>query len=209
MATRIQLRRDTSSNWTTADPILGAGELAISTDLEKIKIGDGTSSWSTLNYFNLTPTEVQSAIDSAIAAVVDNAPALLDTLNELAAAINDDPTFFTTVATNLSNHEADTTNIHGIANTADLVVNSDLSVYAPLDSPSLTGTPTAPTATSGTNTTQIATTEYVQTEISGVSSLPSQAGHSGEYLTTDGSTAYWNAIQIEPTIHPMFIIGGV
>lgn len=41
----------------------------------------------------------------------------------------------------------------------------DLSGYAPLASPSLTGTPTAPTATKGTNTTQIATTAYVQTEL--------------------------------------------
>lgn len=38
----------------------------------------------------------------------------------------------------------------------------DLSVYAPLASPALTGTPTAPTAASGTNTTQIATTAFVQ-----------------------------------------------
>ena len=41
----------------------------------------------------------------------------------------------------------------------------DLSGYAPLASPSFTGTPTAPTATKGTNTTQIATTAYVQTEL--------------------------------------------
>lgn len=39
----------------------------------------------------------------------------------------------------------------------------DLSSYAPLSSPSLTGAPTAPTAIAGTNTTQIATTEFVQT----------------------------------------------
>lgn len=38
----------------------------------------------------------------------------------------------------------------------------DLSSYAPLSSPSLTGIPTAPTAIAGTNTTQIATTEFVQ-----------------------------------------------
>lgn len=36
---------------------------------------------------------------------------------------------------------------------------------APLDSPSFTGTPTAPTAASGTNTTQIATTEFVQSAV--------------------------------------------
>lgn len=39
--------------------------------------------------------------------------------------------------------------------------------YAPLASPALTGTPTAPTAASGTNTTQLATTAFVQTAVSG------------------------------------------
>lgn len=45
----------------------------------------------------------------------------------------------------------------------------DLSTYAPLSSPALTGTPTAPTPSSGDNTTKIATTEFVTTAISGVS----------------------------------------
>jgi len=40
------------------------------------------------------------------------------------------------------------------------------STYAPLASPALTGVPTAPTATAGTNTTQVATTAYVGTAIS-------------------------------------------
>lgn len=43
--------------------------------------------------------------------------------------------------------------------------HQSLSAYAPLNSPALTGTPTAPTATSGTNTTQIATTAFVQSAI--------------------------------------------
>lgn len=40
--------------------------------------------------------------------------------------------------------------------------------YATIESPDFTGTPLAPTAASGTNTTQIATTEFVRTEISGL-----------------------------------------
>ena len=40
-----------------------------------------------------------------------------------------------------------------------------LTAKAPLASPALTGTPTAPTATAGTNTTQIATTEFVKTAV--------------------------------------------
>ena len=42
------------------------------------------------------------------------------------------------------------------------VVNTALAAKAPLASPALTGTPTAPTAASGTSTTQIATTAFVQ-----------------------------------------------
>jgi hypothetical protein len=125
MATRIQLRRDNSANWASNNPVLESGEVAISTDLEKIKIGNGSSTWSQLGYINLTPTEIQTQINLAISNLIDSSPALLNTLNEIAAAINDDPTFFTTVATNLSNHEADTTSIHGISNTANLVYTND------------------------------------------------------------------------------------
>ena len=47
-----------------------------------------------------------------------------------------------------------------------LTTSSAASTYAPLASPALTGTPTAPTAGSTTNTTQIATTAFVQTAVS-------------------------------------------
>ena len=45
------------------------------------------------------------------------------------------------------------------------VINSALENKAPLASPALTGKPTAPTAAAGTNTTQIATTAFVQTAV--------------------------------------------
>lgn len=50
----------------------------------------------------------------------------------------------------------------GIATKAE---QSDVDLKAPINSPTFTGTPLAPTATTGTNTTQLATTEFVQTEI--------------------------------------------
>ncbi len=50
-------------------------------------------------------------------------------------------------------------------------IQTQLDEKAPVDSPDLTGVPTAPTAASGTNTTQIATTEFVQNAISGLSSI--------------------------------------
>ena len=48
---------------------------------------------------------------------------------------------------------------------SDLSGTPDLSIYAPLASPALTGTPTADTATAGTNTTQLATTAFVTTAV--------------------------------------------
>ena len=47
-------------------------------------------------------------------------------------------------------------------------VQSELNNKAPLASPSLSGVPTAPTASAGTNTTQIATTAFVQEALSSV-----------------------------------------
>ena len=49
--------------------------------------------------------------------------------------------------------------------TGTVALTTDLSSYATLASPTLTGTPAAPTAAADTNTTQVATTAYVQTEL--------------------------------------------
>ena len=50
MTTRIKLRRDTATNWTSINPILAAGEPGLETDTGKIKYGDGASAWALLNY---------------------------------------------------------------------------------------------------------------------------------------------------------------
>lgn len=80
-------------------------------------------------------------VKAAITALINGAPGTLDTLKEIAAAINNDPNFSTTI-------------------------NNALALKAPLASPALTGIPTAPTAAQGTNNTQIATTAYVRAAIS-------------------------------------------
>jgi len=45
-----QQRRDTASNWTSNNPTLLAGEWGIETDTKKFKIGDGTTTWQSLDY---------------------------------------------------------------------------------------------------------------------------------------------------------------
>jgi len=47
---QLQFRRDTSTNWTSNNPILLAGEMGIETDTKKFKIGDGTTAWNSLSY---------------------------------------------------------------------------------------------------------------------------------------------------------------
>lgn len=48
--TRQKQKYDTSTNWTTNNPVLLAGELGIESDTNKFKIGNGTSAWNELDY---------------------------------------------------------------------------------------------------------------------------------------------------------------
>lgn len=50
MTTQLQVRNDTAANWTSANPILLAGEIGFETDTSKAKIGDGSLTWNLLGY---------------------------------------------------------------------------------------------------------------------------------------------------------------
>lgn len=166
MATRMQQRRGTAAQWTSANPVLAAGEIGFETDTNKFKVGNGSTAWASLTYFvdasvAFDSSEVTSAINSAIANVIDGAPEVLNTLNELAAAVNDDENFaigilnslsvidnalavlgnqdasmsntlteldssLETINDNLDSHLSQTTNVHGILDTSDLVVSADI-----------------------------------------------------------------------------------
>jgi hypothetical protein len=55
--TRIQLRRDTAANWTSANPVLAEGEVGYVTSGDNaryFKIGDGTTAWNSLEFQNIT-----------------------------------------------------------------------------------------------------------------------------------------------------------
>jgi hypothetical protein len=116
MATRMQQRRGTAAQWTAANPVLGAGEIGFETDTNKFKIGNGSTAWTSLSYF----------IDGA--SLIDGAPDLLNTLNELAAAIADDPAFFTTVACSLANSVSNLNNsLSGTANAVTILQGNVIS----------------------------------------------------------------------------------
>jgi hypothetical protein len=177
MASRIRIRRGTTTQWNASTKILESAELGLDSTLNKLKIGDGINLWSALPFINVLPSELselaQDAVESAITAgtgitknyndtantitlavdstianktyvdtavtglgstaaetyiplssygnadgvatldengnipiselgnLIDGAPALLDTLNELAAAINDDASYAATITTAL------------------------------------------------------------------------------------------------------------
>lgn len=77
--TQIKLRRDTSANFTSKNPVLGAGEPAYETDTKKLKIGDGTTAYNTLAYFSsggggssdITATLPLKIVDGVISLEVD------------------------------------------------------------------------------------------------------------------------------------------
>ena len=111
MATRMQQRRGTAAQWTAANPVLAAGEIGFETDTSKFKMGNGSSAWSALTYF---------ANAAELTNIIDGAPDLLNTLNELAAAIGDDPDFIGAFTA----HTTGDTNVHGIADTSVLATFS-------------------------------------------------------------------------------------
>ncbi|CRL97441.1 hypothetical protein [Pseudomonas sp. 28 E 9] len=92
-------------------------------------------------------------VAAAVAALVNAAPGALDTLNELATALGNDPNFAATM-------------------------NYYLSLKAPLANPALTGTPTAPMAIQFDDSNQLATTAFVRragNQFGGVSAYTASA----------------------------------
>ena len=156
MAVQIQIRRGTASEWTSANPTLADGELGLETDTTRIKIGDGATAWNSLGYQvgDITGVTAGTGLSGggtsgSVTLSIDSTVATLTGAQTL---------------TNKTISGSDNT-LSSIPQSAVTSLTTDLSAKAPLASPDLTGTPTAPTAASGTNTTQIATTSFVQSAL--------------------------------------------
>jgi predicted nucleic acid-binding Zn-ribbon protein len=184
MAIRMQQRRGTAAQWTAANPTLAAGEIGFETDTNQFKIGNGSSTWSALSYFKnldgldgvggivtldsagLIPSDklpdqyLTDKINTRIGEVVGAAPTTLDTLNEIAAAFNNNPNYADSVTAAL----------------ADKASLTQLASKAPLESPTFTGTAVfdaatfagevnVPTPQSSDDSTKPATTAFVQDKV--------------------------------------------
>jgi hypothetical protein len=160
MATRMQQRRGTAQQWTDADPILAAGEIGFETDTNQFKIGDGVNAWSVLSYFKnledlggslddyilLTQKGAHNGVAeldntgnvpiSQLGNLIDGAPELLNTINELADAIANDATFANTVLMSVDAAQAAaqgfTTNAIGVAISTE-IENRDNAISAAIE----------------------------------------------------------------------------
>lgn len=142
--TQIKLRRDTSANFTSANPVLGVGEPAYETDTKKLKIGDGTTAYTQLEYFsaggggstNISAALPLKIVDGVISLEVDGQTIqivdgkLHANLDELDNKVNSLTGEVTDLAGRVTAVEADITNK---VSKSDLAAKQDkLSPIAPL-----------------------------------------------------------------------------
>lgn len=135
--TQIKLRRDTAANFTSKNPVLGVGEPAYETDTKKLKIGDGTTAYTQLEYFSAgggSSTDISATlplkiVDGVISLEVDGQTIqivdgkLHANLDELGNEVND-------LSGRVAAAEADLANK---ASKSDLAAKQDkLSPIAPL-----------------------------------------------------------------------------
>lgn len=123
------------ADWIAANPVI-PDKMVVFTRGIGYKVGDGVSTWSALPHIITDHTheaaditDLNTVIASAIAAVVDSSPATLDTLNELAAALGDDPNFATTVLNQLSgkaalNHTHNQSDITGLVDALSTITGN-------------------------------------------------------------------------------------
>jgi len=105
MATKIQIRRDTAANWTSNNPTPYAGEMCYETDTGYLKVGDGTTAWTSLGYVDtdtdttysvgdggLTEINFTSAKDTKLSGIETNADVTDSTNVEAAGAVMESDT---------------------------------------------------------------------------------------------------------------------
>ena len=91
---RIQVRRGTSSEWTTANPVLAAGEMGVETNTNKFKFGNGTDAWTALAYAASDSQAIgeisQDAINNALSVGAGLTKTYDDGANTITVTVNTD-----------------------------------------------------------------------------------------------------------------------
>lgn len=117
MAIRLQVRRDSSYNWSTNNPILQIGEFGFDVTVNRFKVGISSgenSRWNALPYLNVIPSELkelaQDFVEEAITAGTGITKAYNDSANTLTIAVDNtiaNKTYVDTAVSGLGNTVAD------------------------------------------------------------------------------------------------------
>lgn len=199
---RIKVRRGTESEWASADPspVLAEGEIGFEIDTNKFKIGTGQTSWASLPYAAVDPSNLNNTLsDYILAADLGQAqgPAQLDVDGNLlipkSSIIFEGPTdnSYETVLT-VTDPTADRT----------LTLPNETGTIALTSSPTFTGTTTANNLTVTGNLTVQGTTTTLAAENIVISDKNIILGHveSPTDVTADGG-----GITVEGTSNKNFI----
>lgn len=150
--TRIQIKIDTENAWnlvsTTFVPL--SGEMCIyrmNDGSIRSKIGDGTTAVGSLAFDDDAVRNLISSLSGTVDGLSSSVTTLSSTVSGHTASIG-------TLQTDLDTAEGNISNLQ-----------TSLAEKANIASPAFSGVPTAPTASAGTNNTQIATTAFVQSAV--------------------------------------------
>ena len=151
--TQLQVRRGSASQWTSANPTLAAGEFGFESDTGKFKIGTGSTAWTSLAYASLTTSDIpelsQDAVDQALVAGTGITKTYNDGANTLTLAV--DTATIQARVTDVSDTEIGYLN--GVTSAIQTQLNDKLAsstagtTYAPIASPTFTGTVVLPNNT--------------------------------------------------------------
>jgi hypothetical protein len=136
----VTLGASDSSIRMATDLNLNSNDITNGGAIEGASFSDGTISGITFidedsfatNSATRVPTQqsIKAYVDTQVAGVVDSAPAALDTLNELAAALGDDANFSTTTSTALGNRLRVDTAAQGLTGTQQANAITNLGITA-------------------------------------------------------------------------------
>ena len=84
---RIQVRRGTSTDWSTVNPTLAAGEIGFESNTKKVKIGDGTTAWNSLDYISSDVPVIDEIAQDAVNSALTMGSGLSKTYNDSANTI--------------------------------------------------------------------------------------------------------------------------
>ena len=129
MSTIFKLRRDTSSNWASNNPVLADGELGFDRTNVYLKIGDGTTAWNALGQFTQTGESIEDQIggmvssntESFITVTYDDSDGTLD----FSVPVKDEDNFNSNSATHLATQQSIKAYVDAQVTAQDLDIQTD------------------------------------------------------------------------------------